>query len=326
MLPSVASLAATGSWLVRRQLTAGTLGRWLVLAGLGLFTLGTVSPAGAQQNAGDAATVERLLDQQYSDVEGRPGKCDVYLPGGDPPADGWPVVIVVHGGGWRSGDKWTMTDYSRSLAERGVAAININYRLAPAYRFPAQVDDVRSALVWTAENAERFSLDLDRLGLFGYSAGGHLTTLAGVLADEPDHVQRAASNWTADDVRWKRLPEIHAVCAGGPFCDFRPLPPANTTLAYFLGGSRAEKPTVYDIASPTVHASGGDPVTQIVHGETDMIVPVESSRSLHDALISIGVDCRYKLIPGQGHLITFLHPQTKATVLAFFAEVFQLAR
>jgi dipeptidyl aminopeptidase/acylaminoacyl peptidase len=62
-------------------------------------------------------------------------------------------------------------------------------------------------------------------------------------------------------------------------------------------------------------------VIQIIHGETDLIVPTASSRSLFQALTECGVDCRYELIPGQGHLVTYLHPKTKATMLAFFDEV-----
>ena len=61
--------------------------------------------------------------------------------------------------------------------------VAINYRLAPNHKFPAQVDDVREALLWTKANANRFSIDLNRLGLFGYSAGGHLSALVASLAE-----------------------------------------------------------------------------------------------------------------------------------------------
>ncbi len=170
------------------------------------------------------------------------------------------------------------------LAKHGFVVVTINYRLAPKYKFPAQVDDVRDALVWTAKNAEQLSIDLTRLGMFGYSAGGHLSTLVSMLADEPPQVQLSASDWTPNDPRWKQMPKVHAVCAGGPPCEFRDLPIDNTTLAYFLGGSRRERPDVYELASPTSHASAGDPITQIIHGESDMLVPIVSSRRVGECL------------------------------------------
>ena len=182
------------------------------------------------------------------------GLCDLYLPqrSGDNAAGEntdkdarWPVVIAVHGGGWASGDKWTMDRHAWKLAEHGIAAVSINYRLAPSAQFPDQVDDVRSALVWISRNAERYHLDSQQVGLYGYSAGGHLVSLVATLGDESWDRLSATTHWERNDPRWKELPMIRAVCAGGPPTDFRDLPPDNTTLAYFLGGSRREKPDVY---------------------------------------------------------------------------------
>ena len=262
-----------------------------------------------------------LLDQRFSQAEGRAGLCDVYQPTQEPPPGGRPAVIVIHGGGWVLGDKWSLEGYSRMLAETGIVAININYRLAPRHKFPAQVDDVRDALVWTAKNAERFAINLNRLGLCGYSAGGHLSALVAVLADEPFAVQVAASNWPPHDERWQQLPTVRAVCAGSPPCDFRSLPMDNTSVAFFLGGSRREKPQAYRVASPTAHVSRTDPATQLIHGESDLLVPIEGTEQMHKAMCDAGVDCRFEVMPKQGHLLTFLNPQTPRTMIAFFQEM-----
>ena len=275
------------------------------------------------EEAPSPSTVKLITNQRYSDAEGRAGLCDVYLPGESAAEKQHPAVVIVHGGGWLSGDKWTLESYSRILARHGFVVVTINYRLAPKHKFPSQVDDVRDALVWTAKNAERWSIDLTRLGMFGYSAGGHLSTLVSMLANEPMKVQLSASQWDQQDPRWKELPTVRAVCAGGPPCDFRSMPIDNTALAYFLGGSRREKPELYEVASPTVHASAGDPVTQIIHGESDMLVPIASSRSLSDALQKVGVEVRFAVIPKQGHMMTFLNPSTQQTMLEFFQEVLQ---
>ena len=106
--------------------------------------------AAAEQNQPEVATqaakvqgvkvqgVSVQKDQRFSEQAGRAGLCDVYLPAADPPVNGFPVVVVIHGGGWASGDKWTIASYSRLLAKEGIVAVTINYRLAPAHKFPAQ--------------------------------------------------------------------------------------------------------------------------------------------------------------------------------------------
>ncbi len=171
------------------------------------------------------------------------------------------------------------------------------------------------------ENAGRLCIDLNRLGIFGYSAGGHLSALAATLADEPMGIRAAASNWPPTDARWQLLPNIRAVCVGGPPCDFRDLPIDSTALAYFLGGSRRERPEAYVAASPAAHISPADPVTQIIHGEDDLIVPVAGSRQLHQAQIAAGIDSRLEVVSGQGHMVTFLNPRTSVKVVEFFKEV-----
>lgn len=269
----------------------------------------------------DKQDVTVMSNERFSSQQGRAGLCDVYSPAKPAPASGHPVVIVVHGGGWVSGDKWTLEGYCRFLARSGFVAVAINYRLAPANKFPSQVDDVRQALLWTKTNAKRLSIDLGRLGMFGYSAGGHLSTLVASLADEPLEVRATASHWSPSDDRWQQLPTIHAVCAGGPPCDFRSLPIDNTSLAFFLGGSRREKPDMYLAASPTAHVSSADPVTQLIHGDSDYIVPVAESRNFHQAQVTAGIDSRLEVMPNQGHMVTFVNPKTRLKVVEFFQEV-----
>ncbi|WP_146528786.1 alpha/beta hydrolase [Novipirellula artificiosorum] len=260
-------------------------------------------------------------DQRYNQrVDGNAGLCDVLLPPTEPPTGGYPTVLVVHGGGWVSGSKWTISGYSRFLANQGYATVTINYRLAPQYRFPAQLDDLRQGLVWIAKHAETYHFNLDCVGLFGYSAGGHLALLLSALQDEPTETKVATSEWKANDPRWIALPAILATCVGGPPCDFQDLPLDNTTLAYFLGSSRRENPKVYQLASPIAHVSCKDPPVRIIHGETDAIVPIQGSVAFSDAIRNAGGQCRLTKLPGQGHLMTFLNPKTSEAVREFFAE------
>ena len=205
-----------------------------------------------------------------------------------------------------------------------MVAIAIDYRHAPKHKFPAQVDDIRESLIWTLEHAESLSIDKDRLGLFGYSAGGHLACMIATLNDEPLDRLLPTSNWRADDPRWNRIPKIHAVVAGGPPCEFRNLPPGNTGFAYFLGGSRSAVPDIYDAASPTEFASAGDCPICFVHGERDIVVPLGSSQSLFDAQRTCGVESEFVVVEKQGHMLTFLHPKTSETLIAYMKKAFQL--
>ena len=246
--------------------------------------------------------------------------CDVYLPDKPAPDSGYPTVIVIHGGGWASGDKWTLESYSRKLASSGIAAVTINYRLAPKHKFPAQADDVRQSMLWVNDRAEKYSFDLDRLGMCGYSAGGHLTLLISALADESIKDQVMASQWDDDDERWNRLPKLKAVCAGGPYCDFESLPIDNTTMSYFLGGSRREQEEIYRAASPLAFVSPSDPKTLIVHGDADILVPIAGAREFFEKQRSLGVETSMKEMPNQGHVMTFLNPMTRDLVVKFFQD------
>lgn len=277
------------------------------------------------ESAPTANQIRIEKDLNYCSRTDRSGRCDVYLPSHSAPANGYPVVVVVHGGGWISGDKWTVEGYSRALARSGIAAVTSNYRLAPEHKFPAQVDDVRQVLIWVKQNAERYSWNPQRVGMFGYSAGGHLTSLVSALADEPLPVRATASAWPVEDQRWQQLPKVQAICVGGPPCDFRSLPMDNTTLGYFLGGSRREKPDAYIAASPSAHVSSSDPPTQIIQGEDDLLVPLSGSRQFHQTQIAAGIDSRLEIMPGQGHMLTFLNPKTRAKMVAFFQEHLQTA-
>ncbi len=262
--------------------------------------------------AGDSIT---KIEEPGHSMADRSTQCPVQIVGQLRPA-----VVVVHGGGWVTGNKWTISGYAQLLADVGICVLNINYRLAPDAKFPAQVDDVREALMYFADHADQLSIDPDRIGLFGYSAGGHLSVLVGVLADESHAVQASASNWPASDTRWPRLPSIAAVCAGGPPCDFQTLPLDNDALSFFLSGSRRQFPNLYMAASPISHVSAGDPPIQLIHGETDMIVPIANSRRFAEAEQQAGASVALTVIKKQGHIVTLMHPETQAAVSKFFRE------
>lgn len=218
-------------------------------------------------------------------------KADIYTPEGEGP---FPAVLVVHGGSWRSGSKGQLSFVGRALAEAGYVAVTINYRLAPAHQFPAQIEDCKAAVRWMRENADKYRIDTDRIGAWGYSAGGHLVALLG--ATDPDDGLEDPASSSGPSTR------VQAVVAGGAPCDFTILPPDSNRLAFWLGGSRGEKADVYERASPLKYVTPDDPPMLFYHGDADELVVLESPQAMMAALEAVNVPTEIFVIPGANHL------------------------
>lgn len=278
------------------------------------------------ETEGEAAAaplrVEVKTGVAYGDGDERSDHCDLYLPRRDGDQALTPVVLTVHGGAWMSGDKWTMRNHSYQLAKRGIAAVSINYRLAPKHKFPKQLDDLREALAWIGDNAEEHRFDLNRVGLYGYSAGGHLVSSIATLQDEPWESVSKATEWKQSDPRWSKLPKVVGVLAGAPPMDFEGLPEENTAMVYFLGGTRKEHPDVYRAASPYAHISKADPPIHIVHGDADLLVPIKTSRRFIERSKERESETALTTVPRNGHFLTYINPKLAETLLDFFEKRF----
>ena len=119
----------------------------------------------------------------YDVIEGETLTLDLYRPAF---AEGsLPVVVVVHGGGWTSGDKRDLPDLNEYLASRGYVVASVQYRLAPQWPFPAQQRDVSAAINYVKNLADIHSLDPERLALIGRSSGGQIALLTSYTSDDP---------------------------------------------------------------------------------------------------------------------------------------------
>lgn len=251
----------------------------------------------------DPATLTRLRGVTYAKRDGVELYADVYMPPGEGPN---PSILMVHGGAWAAGSKWNVLFHANQLAQHGYTVAAIDYRLAPKHKFPAQLEDCRAALDWMGKNADKYRIDKSRIGAYGYSAGGHLVSLLAV---------------TDKKRRPKQPSRLRAVVAGGAPCSFDWIGRESRSLAYFLGGSRAEKPTVYQNASPLTFVSPEAPPFFFFHGERDRVVPRSSSDALHQLLRKSGVDSSYHIVPKQGHLPTFFDEQARAKAIKFLDRV-----
>lgn len=239
----------------------------------------------------DERAVEVLRSRTYVTRETGPLDADVYLPRGTGP---FPAILVVHGGAWRIGTRAQLASAATALAEHGYTAVAISYRLAPSATFPAQIYDCQAAVRWMRVHATEFKIDPQRIGGFGYSAGGHLVALLGTLDD--------------DDFREEGVPadapsaRLRCVLAGGAPCDFRDLPADTRLLAYWLGGTRAAKPDNYRNASPANFITADDPPMFFFSGEQDVLVPVIGPKRMVRELASAGVTAEMYPIKDAGHM------------------------
>ena len=241
---------------------------------------------------------------------GKKLRADLYIPDGDGP---FPGVLMIHGGGWSSGSKAQMIGHAKLAAERGYSVMAINYRHAPAYKFPAQIHDCKTAIRWWRERAAKYKLDTNRIAAYGYSAGGHLACMMGTC--DP------SLNLEGIDVT-EDAPStaVQAVVAGGAPCDFRGMPPQATFLKYWLNGTRAEKPKVYQLASPQAAVTPDDPPTFFYHGAEDWLVPIHSAVRMEAQLKASGVMTRFYKCEGKGHLASFMDGKAMLNAMDFLDE------
>ncbi|HUP79431.1 MAG TPA: alpha/beta hydrolase [Pirellula sp.] len=212
-----------------------------------------------------------------------------------------PGILMIHGGAWFTGDKLNDALHAKRLAKLGFVVVAINYRLIPAHPFPGQLDDCNLALEWMNAQAGELGVNVEMLGAWGYSAGGHLAAL---LATNPK----------------EGLPRLKAAVVGAAPCDLTRLPPENRLLVKLLGGTRGKYPDRYANASPVTHVSPDDPPIFLFHGSKDWLVPPVESKVMRDALAKNGVSFEYLVVENKAHLMTFLDSDAVGKSFLFLKE------
>lgn len=221
---------------------------------------------------------------------------DLYLP---PRTDTVPVAVWLHGGSWVAGDKRPLPGVLLGLRERGFAVAAVNYRLSGLSSFPAQVQDVKGSVRWLRAHAGEYGLDPSRVFLVGFSAGGHLASLAALTAGDPvlegdvgGNV--AESSAVAGVVVYagpSDLPRLAGECTNCEVSEeFQAL-----GCAFLLCGERGRA------ASALTHVSGSAPPFLLLHGGADRVVPPEQSRLLEEALRAVGAPVELRVIAGAPH-------------------------
>ncbi|MBS9402468.1 alpha/beta hydrolase [Halomonas sp. TRM85114] len=219
----------------------------------------------------------------------------VYLPDTSSSTLLRPAALVVHGGGWQNRTPDDMTPIAERLAQEGYVAVNIEHRFAPEYRFPAQLHDLQQAMAWLHDNAHAWRVDTDHIVGVGFSSGAHLVSLLAVAGTEGP----LASPYGGDHAR------LAAVLAGGTPSDLFKFDDGRLVVE-FLGGTRAEVPEQYRLASPARQVTTDTPPFFLFHGTWDRLVPVDHATDFKSELAAKGVETELYLQHWRGHVTSFL--------------------
>jgi acetyl esterase/lipase len=269
--------------LKRRIVIAGVLA--LALGGLLLYA---IAPRGHPE-----IVIERNL------VYGKGGDTDLLLDLAMPKSGvgPFPAVMFLHGRGWREGSRHDMSQFIEGMAGLGYVSVTIEYRLVPAARFPAQVEDCKAAVRWLRANAAKYRIDADHVGVVGFSAGGHLASMLGVTGPG-DGLEGTGGNPGQSS-------RVQAVVSFFGPTDFStrdwPGDLEREVIVPFLGGSFGDRPDTYRKASPYNYATKDAPPFLFFHGSDDELVPVDQSKRLADKLKSVGVSAEVVVFDHEHH-------------------------
>src|SRR5260370_175607 len=281
--------------------------RWKPALIASLTLIWALGPIGfTQQNS-----YTSYLDLEYANINSTSLKLDLYVPNAGGP---FPVVVWVHGGGWQTGDKSDPTPAIREV-NRGYAVVSINYRLQvlhpapldPNLVFPVQIKDCKAAVRWLRANASRYNLDPNRIGAWGESAGGYLSSLLGTSGGVTDLEDMSEGNASfssrvASVVDWygptdflqedaQTAPECGPVCHN---C-------AISGESYLIGCAIQTCPVLTERANPINYVTADDAAFLIMHGTADCEVPAGQSQLLYNALQGAGLDATINFVQGAGH-------------------------
>jgi acetyl esterase/lipase len=255
--------------------------------------------------------VKLLRDLPYVPNGHERQKLDLYLP--EKARGPLPVIVYVHGGAWLGGSKEAGRQLL-PLVARGYAIAAANYRLSQHAKFPAQIEDCKTAIRWLRAHAKEYNLDPDHFGAMGPSAGGHLVALLGTTGhvkelegkgnlDQSSRVQ-AVVDWFGP-TNFTKMGGWHA----------RPDSPE----AKLIGGPVADNKDKAAKANPIAYITKDAAPFLIMHGTRDETVPIGQSELLHDALKKAGVETTFTRIEDAGHGgPPFQTPEILKTVEAFF--------
>jgi acetyl esterase/lipase len=251
----------------------------------------TVSSESSKTSAGDVR-----IDADVPFAENGEGILALDLARPGIPQKPLPCILVLHGGGWYTGSKSDHSGLIESVARRGYVGVSADYRLVPSHRFPAHVEDVKCAVRFLRAHAKPYGIDPGRIGVMGFSAGGHLAMMLGTTAgmkkleghgeweNQSSQVQAVVSYFGPTDLAARDWPDE-----------------TRRMIEDFLGGTGEEIPDVYQLASPACHVTDQCPPMLLFQGTRDEYVPYTQAYAMIEALTRAGAHGHAEMLINHGH-------------------------
>jgi acetyl esterase/lipase len=253
-------------------------------------------------------------------------KMDIYIPEGTGP---FPIVVLIHGGAFMMGDKSSEASNAAALLAKGIAAASINYRLSGEARYPAQIQDCKAAVRFLRANAAKYNLNPDKIGSWGASAGGNLSSLLGTTSgvSELEGASLGNSSYSSKviaSVDWFGPINFLTMDAEAAALGFT----INTNNSAspeskLIGAAVQTVPALVAKANPTTYISADDAAFFIQAGSLDRNIPYTQSLNFYNSLKTTLGESKvtYELISGAGHGgAQFTTSANMAKVTAFFEK------
>jgi len=267
-------------------------------------------------------TASSYIDVAYATTS-TAQKMDIYLPAGNGP---FPVVVFIHGGAFKMGNKEMETTNAAFLVSKGYAAVTINYRLSGEAKFPAQIQDCKAAIRFLRANAAKYKLNPDKIASWGASAGGNLSALLGTSSgiSELEGSELGNSSFSSKvlvSVDWFGPINFSTMDAEAAALGFTiTTNSATSPESQLMGAAVPTIPNQVAKANPTTYITTDDAAFFIQVGDADRNIPYTQSKNFYDALVAVKgtTNVSFELIAGAGHGGTqFTASSNMEKVLAF---------
>lgn len=247
------------------------------------------------------ADVPHELDVAYLEGD-RNEKADLYLPLSVPAGQKVPALILIHGGGFNDGDKrrYREINFGTNAAKRGYLAMSINYKLRKTkgqVTWPQCVYDVKEAVRWLKQNADKYHIDPDRIGAMGGSAGGNLASMLALTG--PDDGFEGEGSRTNISTRIACAIDLYGAVDLMTYKSDRPRPDTNKPEMAMFNKTKAEAPELYRKGSPTSYVRTLSAPLLMIHGTGDTVVLPNQSQLLRSKLMEVGLPCPEYTISSQ---------------------------
>lgn len=173
-----------------------------------------------------------------------------------------PAIVILHGGGWKSGNKSQMETFAQEMASKGFSCFTIEYQLSPEAKYPAAIFDVKKAIQYIKINANKFNVDTTKIAVLGCSSGGQMAALIGTTNSNSLFENKDNNNKISSTVQ--AIIDIDGILA------FKhPESQEGAVAGLWLGGSYEEKPEIWEQASALTHTDKNTPPTLFINSSID---------------------------------------------------------